>query len=132
METPRILCVDDEKVPLLMRALVLEKAGFQVLTSSSGPEALSVLRTRPIDVVLSDQLMPEMTGTELARAIKKEFKGIPVVILSGVNELPDGMEFVDLFLSKLDGPTALCQRLSEMVTLKLHSELKGFRNSQVC
>lgn len=113
-----ILCVDDEKTPLFLRARVLEKAGFEVVPASSGNEALDLLRSRSFDLVLSDQLMPDMTGTQLARHIKQNYTEVPVVLVSGVNEIPEGIEHVDLFISKLDGPVALCERISEILQQK--------------
>ncbi len=109
-----ILCVDDEKIPLLLRARVLERLGFEVVSAASAGEALEIMRTRRFDLVLSDQLMPGMTGTQLAQQVKNNY-GIPVVLVSGVNEVPDGMEFVDLFISKLDGPVALCESINSVL-----------------
>lgn len=110
-----ILCVDDEKIPLFLRTRVLEKAGFEVVPAASGLDALELLRKRHFDLVLSDQLMPEMTGTQLARHIKQSYSSLPVVLVSGVNEIPEGIEHVDLFISKLDGPAVLCERISQIL-----------------
>ena len=106
-----ILCVDDERIPLLLRVRVLEKAGFEVISAASGTQALEILESRSFDLVLSDQLMPGMTGTQLARTIKQNYEGLPVVLVSGVNEMPEGVEFADQFISKLDGPVSLCEAL---------------------
>ena len=67
-----ILCVDDEENPLVLRTLVLEKAGYHVITAPSAMRALEIISARHIDLVLSDQVMPGTTGTELARQIKSE------------------------------------------------------------
>ena len=69
-ERDLILCVDDEENQLAVRKLVLESEGFSVLTASSGQQALDLLPRHPIDLVLSDHLMPGLTGTELTRQIK--------------------------------------------------------------
>ena len=110
-----ILCVDDEKIPLFLRTRVLEKAGFEVVPVGSAIEALDLLCNRSFDLILSDQLMPEMTGTQMAERIKQVYDGVPVVLVSGVNEIPEGIEFVDLFISKLDGPEVLCERISTIL-----------------
>src|SRR6185437_11780856 len=65
-----ILCVDDEPNALMLRRLVLEKAGYSVVTAPSSAEALRILSNTPVDLVLSDQLMPGGTGTDLARQVK--------------------------------------------------------------
>ena len=62
-----ILCVDDEENPLMLRKLVLQKAGFEVITANSAKQALKRLGSRKVDLVLSDQLIPGTTGTELAQ-----------------------------------------------------------------
>ena len=62
-----ILCVDDEENPLMLRKLVLQKAGFEVITANSAKQALKLLGSRKVDLVLSDQLIPGTTGTELAQ-----------------------------------------------------------------
>ena len=65
-----ILCVDDEQLPLLLRKLVLEKQGYKVVTAGSASDALQALKEHRVDLVLTDQLMPGGTGTELAQSIE--------------------------------------------------------------
>jgi CheY-like chemotaxis protein len=114
-DRPMILCVDDEENQLAVRKLVLEKEGFSVLTASSGQQALSLLACHQIDLVLSDHLMPGLTGTELTRQIKASNPGLPVILISAVNEIPADAAFADLFMSKLDGPIAMCQNISAVL-----------------
>ena len=114
-DRPMILCVDDEENQLAVRKLVLEKEGFSVLTASSGQQALSLLACHQIDLVLSDHLMPGLTGTELTRQIKASNPDLPVILISAVNEIPADAAFADLFMSKLDGPIAMCQNISAVL-----------------
>ena len=51
-----ILCVDDEVTPLTIRKCVLQKAGFHVITAGSAKDALEILRTTNVDLVVSDHL----------------------------------------------------------------------------
>jgi CheY-like chemotaxis protein len=110
-----VLCVDDEEIPLLLRKLVLEKAGYDVVTASSVPKALEIVSTRHVDLVLSDHLMPGSTGTELAKQIKSNLPELPVVLLSGVNEVPPDAGYADLFLSKAVGPVSLCENIAKIL-----------------
>ena len=110
---PVILCVDDEETPLLLRKFVLQKAGYQVLTAHSGKDALGIIRSREVDLILSDYLMPNMSGAELAMQVKNHNPKLRVVLISGVNELPMDSNVADAFLSKLEGPDALCSRISD-------------------
>src|ERR1700743_2914750 len=68
-----ILCVDDEPNSLVLRKLVLQKAGYEVITASSATQALDLLARQQVDLVLSDQLMPGQTGTQLAQQIKNSW-----------------------------------------------------------
>jgi CheY-like chemotaxis protein len=112
-----ILCVDDEEIPRTLRKLVLQKQGYEVVTVASGKEALAMLATRHFDLVLTDQMMPGMLGTELTRQIKLATPAIPVVIISGVNELPADASFADRFISKIEGPEALFSGIAEVFEL---------------
>jgi DNA-binding NtrC family response regulator len=106
-----ILCVDDEVTPLILRKCVLQKAGFHVLTANSAKDALGILRTNNVDLVISDHLMPQMTGAQLAAEVKQMHPTMPFLLLSGVNDLPDGAELADEFLSKLEGPEKMISRV---------------------
>ena len=112
---PVILCVDDEENSLLLRKLVLQKAGYEVLTASSGKEALQLTDSRAVDLIVSDHLMPGMNGTELAQLIKAHFPRLPVVLISGINEIPVGAHVADAFLSKIEGPAALCKEIASVL-----------------
>ena len=107
-----ILCVDDETNPLVLRKLVLEKAGYEVVTARSGKEALQVTGSRTVDLVLSDHLMPGMTGAELAQHLKAKNPKLPVILISGVNDIPAGANVADAFLSKVEGPDALSKQIA--------------------
>jgi FixJ family two-component response regulator len=65
--------------------------------------------------VVTDQLMPEVPGTELAKMVKSNHPDLPVVLLSGVNDLPGGAEYADVFISKLEGPVVLCDRIKMLL-----------------
>ena len=110
-----ILCVDDEENQLAVRKLVLESKGYEVLTAASGRQALGLLRQHPVDLVLSDHLMPGLTGAELARQIKAQKPELPVILISAVNEIPADAAYADLFMSKLDGPMAMCENIAAML-----------------
>jgi CheY-like chemotaxis protein len=112
-----ILCVDDEQNPLTLRKLVLQRAGYEVLTATSAKEALELVASRKVDLVLSDHLMPGMQGTELAEQIKAEHPKLPVILISGVNELPAGSTIANAFISKIEGPAALCKEVAAVLHL---------------
>jgi len=110
-----ILIVDDEPIPLMLRKSVLQKAGYEVAAANSGSEALEILASQPVDLVLTDLLMPGLSGTELAREIKGRVPDLPVVLYSGVNEIPEDAAAADLFISKVEGPVAMCAKIGEIL-----------------
>jgi CheY-like chemotaxis protein len=114
-ERDLILCVDDEENQLAIRKLVLEREGYSVVAASSGHQALHLLNCHAVDLVLSDHLMPGLLGTELTRQIKLRFPDMPVILISAVNEIPADAVYADLFMSKLDGPVAMCRNISEIL-----------------
>jgi len=118
-----ILCVDDETTPRTLRMLVLQKQGYEVIAASSGMHALELLSSRAFDLILTDQMMPGMSGTELIKLVKVERPGMPVIIISGVNELPPDAALADRFISKIEGPVALFQGVAEV--LERHKSSNG-------
>jgi PAS domain S-box-containing protein len=94
-----ILAVDDDELVLSNTVAMLEELGHRPLAALSAAEALVILRSEPhVDLVMTDQAMPGMTGVELATAIKTEWPDIPVVIATGFAELSGsaGMQFSKL------------------------------------
>lgn len=114
-EAITILCVDDEEIPRTLRKMVLQKKGYRVLTASSGKEALAYLGEGGIDLVLSDQMMPGMTGTELTKAVKDAYPHLPFILISGVNEIPLDAVYADRFVSKVGGPELLFESVAEVL-----------------
>jgi CheY-like chemotaxis protein len=110
-----ILCVDDEEIPRTLRKLILQKQGYKVVTAASGKEALALLDRGGINLVLSDQMMPGMAGTELTKFIKADRPATPVILISGVNEIPPDAIYADRFVSKIEGPELLFQAVAEVL-----------------
>lgn len=110
-----ILCVDDEDAPRTLRRLILLTQGYEVVAVASGRDALQMLATRHFDLVLTDHVMPSMTGTDLTRHIKSTMPRMPVIIISGVNEIPADVSYADLFISKIEGPQALFDGIAQVL-----------------
>ena len=110
-----ILCVDDEDLPRTLRKLILQKQGYQVIPANSGAEALALLERGGISLVLTDQLMPGMTGTELTKLVKSTRPAMPVILISGVNEIPPDAIYADRFISKVGGTQLLFDTVAEVL-----------------
>jgi len=115
-----ILVVDDEETPRTLRKLILQKQGYQVVTAASGAEALEVLNRENINLVLSDQMMPGMIGTELTKSVKALRSTMPVILISGVNEIPEDASYADRFISKVGGPELLFKTVVDVLTAYGH------------
>ena len=90
-----LLLVDDEPNILTALKRLFRPAGYQVLTAASGLEALELLATRPVDVILSDQRMPGMSGVELLRRAKALYPHTIRMTLSGFSDLQSIIDAVN-------------------------------------
>ncbi len=83
-----ILCIDDDRGALDYHRALLERSGYLVLTTSSARRGVEMARTYAISLALVDYHMPEMTGDEVAKAIKRVKPTVPVIIVSSDDEIP--------------------------------------------
>jgi CheY-like chemotaxis protein len=83
--TQTILMVDDEDLLLTMGKTILSTYGYQVLTANGGQKALEILsrKERPVDLVITDLVMPAMSGRELVEQIRKLSPGTRIICTSG-------------------------------------------------
>ena len=103
-----ILVVEDEKSVRRITSRILTDAGYRVLEASGGAEALSLLAQlgpQVVWLVLSDIVMPEMSGRELAATIAQKWPAVQVLLHSAYAEPPEG--FTGGFLRKPFTPETL-------------------------
>ncbi len=83
--SPTVLLVDDEAsiTASLSRTLAFMREDFTVLTAERAQEGLEILRSTPVDVVVSDEQMPEMAGSEFLSRVREEFPDVVRIILTG-------------------------------------------------
>ncbi|HKC25499.1 MAG TPA: response regulator, partial [Thermoanaerobaculia bacterium] len=81
----RVLLVEDEEAVRRLARRVLVEQGYGVLEAATADEALDLVRrgTGPIDLVLTDVVMPGMSGPDLARSLEGLLPGVPVLFMSG-------------------------------------------------
>jgi len=108
-----IVVVDDDQLVLVNTTAMLEDFGHKVIEASSGAQALELIRANPkVDLVITDQAMPQMSGMQLIAAMQVEWPQIPVLLVSGYAELPANPKFL---VPKLAKPFSL-DDLEEAVT----------------
>lgn len=100
-----IVVADDEYLLAIMLADILEDEGHEVIVAHHGQNALERIRKRRPALVITDFMMPVMTGLELAQAIAADpdLAGIPIILVSGAQG-PIARQYDDLFLKILDKP----------------------------
>jgi response regulator RpfG family c-di-GMP phosphodiesterase len=82
-----VLCVDDEINVLNALKRLFRKEGFTFLTASNGADALKLLQGTPVHMIISDQRMPEMNGTELMAKAKELYPDMIRIILTGYTDV---------------------------------------------
>lgn len=95
-EDSLILVVDDEGAIRYSVSKTLERVGYQVMTASSGEEALELMEAHPFDVVLTDIRMPGISGVDLLARIKDQSPDIVVILMTGYASLHTAVESLRL------------------------------------
>ncbi|HEX4105382.1 MAG TPA: PAS domain S-box protein [Rhizomicrobium sp.] len=88
----KILAVDDDHLVLFNTAEMLRDLGHMVWEAGSGEAALEVLAARPAELVITDQVMPRMTGTQLIDKIRKTNPEVPAILATGYAETPADLD----------------------------------------
>lgn len=100
---PIILVVEDEDFLRSLLQVSLEKEGYAVLIATDGVQAMRVFMDRPVDLILLDILMPNMSGFEVCAEIRKR-SDVPIVMLTALNSPDDTVQGFELgaddFISK--------------------------------
>ena len=96
MRNNKILIVDDEESILMMLRKDFEEEGYQVMTASSGEEAIGKLQNIPFDMVISDLAMPGADGIAVLNEAKKINPDIIAIILTGYGDMTSAIEALRL------------------------------------
>ena len=103
-EKLRILVIDDEDVIRDFLAEMFVSAGYEADTAATGPEGIALFEKNHYDLVFSDLGLPEMSGWDIAKAIRARKPSVPIVLLSGWGIQLDDVRIqecgIDLVLSK--------------------------------
>jgi PAS domain S-box-containing protein len=113
MEPITVLAVDDDEIVLLNTAAILSDMGHTVLQAQSGHEALGILGKNQVDLLITDYAMPGMTGGELVEAVQAGWPELPVLVMSGYAEIPEGAALGIPRLPKPFRPHQLASAIAE-------------------
>jgi len=116
-----LLLVDDDPVQLAARQAVLKSAGFTISVATSAPNALGLLRASAesarVDGVITDHIMPGVSGEVFVRELRKVSPNIPVLVITGAPEVEG--EYAGLgvmFRNKPLPPPELIHAVTELIT----------------
>ena len=100
----RVLLAEDDRALRRFLEVILERAGYYVISASDGLEAMKVVVSTPIDIVITDSMMPNLNGHEFCRFLKSSQKlsQLPIILLSALErrEASQNVEQADAFLTK--------------------------------
>jgi PAS domain S-box-containing protein len=127
--TKRLLCVlavDDDSLVLANVTAMLEDLGHQVIAVDSGAQALKAIESRPaIELVITDQAMPVMTGIQLIEQIRARRPALPVILATGYAEWPQTAAVSIPRLAKPFTQRALAEALASTFPAVRHTDRSG-------
>lgn len=112
---PVILCIDDEPTILALSERLLSIAGYKVLTATNGESALRIFTLSHVDLVITDQLLPDRTGGQIASEMKRLKPEVPVILYTGFQDPPPGAEHGDLILVKGMNPPEFLAAIAKLI-----------------
>ena len=115
----RILLVEDDRSLRRYLEVVLRREGYEVIVAVDGLEAMRVTLTEPVDVVVTDAIMPNLNGHELIRFLRNtpQLADMPIVLLSALatKDSSNGLQQEDACLSKPVSPEALVECIESLL-----------------
>lgn len=100
----RVLLVEDDNALRRYAEITLQRAGYDVLSAADGLEAMKIALTASVDIVITDAMMPNLSGHELCRFLRNspQLSHIPIIILSGMDRKEGSVEeeYADALFSK--------------------------------
>ena len=118
----RVLLAEDDRALRRFLEVVLERAGYNVIPAADGLEAMKIALSMPIDIVVTDAMMPNLSGHEFCRFLRNSqtLSHLPVILLSALErkEPNQNAEQVDAFLSKPVSAESLIDCIEKLLARK--------------
>lgn len=119
----KILVVDDEEDISELVRYNLASEGYEITCAASGEEAIKLVGSKPLDLLVLDLMLPGISGIDVARKLRSDQKTrhIPIIMLTARSEESDiikGLELADDYITKPFSPKILCARVSAVFRRK--------------
>jgi CheY-like chemotaxis protein len=118
----RVLLAEDDRALRRFLEVVLDRAGYKVIPVADGLEAMKVALSMPIDIVVTDAMMPNLSGHEFCRFLRNSqtLSHLPVILLSALEQEAGNQnaEQVDAFLSKPVSAETLIECIEKLLARK--------------
>ncbi len=118
----RVLLAEDDRALRRFLEVVLDRAGYKVIPAADGLEAMKLALSTPIDIVVTDAMMPNLSGYEFCRFLRNSqtLAHLPVILLSALErkENNQNSEKVDAFLAKPVSAESLVACIKELLNRK--------------
>jgi CheY-like chemotaxis protein len=115
----RVLLVEDDNALRRYVEVTLQRAGYEVLSAVDGLEAMKLALTSAVDIVITDAMMPNLSGHELCRFLRNspQLSHIPIILLSGMERKERGLEeeYADAVFSKPVSAEELMECVAELL-----------------
>ena len=125
---PRVLCVDDEPLNLILLESILSPCGYDVVSAANGAEALEIIQTERIDICLLDAMMPGIDGFETCRLIKSSeaHNNIPVIMITAYSQTEKRIQGTEAgaedFISKPFDTNEVLARIKMLLYVKSRND----------
>jgi len=120
----RVLLVEDDRSLRRYLEVVLRREGYEVIVAVDGLEAMRATLTLPLDIVVTDAIMPNLNGYELLRFLRNtpHLSHLPIILLSAleIKESADDDHKADLYLSKPVSPEVLIECLEKLMSQRAY------------
>ena len=132
----RVLVVDDHEEVREVIVAYLDILGYRVVAAAGGKAALELLEANPgaVDVLVADYAMPEMSGTDLIKTVRRKYPLLPVMLVTGyadTNGIEDGFDSLDVFvLKKPFRMTELAETIERALARRLESRVIPLRGAK--
>jgi CheY-like chemotaxis protein len=113
-----ILCLNDDEAALMTRKVLLEAHGYHVVATTHPQDAIDIIRSQLIDLVVADHFLWYTEGGKITAQMKRLQPTLLIVLFSGVVESPEDIQGVDGVVNQIEGPNGLLNILSHFVSAR--------------